>query len=1083
MKKYFLVTITILCHLTYCQAQKSGDFTVIEKGFTTPSESTQTACYWYWLNDHISKEGVIKDLQAMKKAGINRAFIGTNIRNRTSFSRDLTGQYFGKVKFFSDEWWSVLETALKTASDLKIEIGIFNCPGWSQSGGPWVKPEQAMRYLEASEVRVKGPVKLSEQLVKPDTFFQDVKVLAIPVAPDYEQNLLDLPETKLTASNLQVSKSSALNASKYVLSEKKGMLDIELTDISTIRSLTFYTTATINMKVELQVKENNEYKSIQTFSVFSAQTVENLATGFEPYAPFTLPIDELRGKAFRLIFNKNGETDSQISNIVLSSTPAIKNLQEKKLAKIISGLPAWDAAMWKTQTPYDTTIKMPQADQVLDISQYMVSDGTLNWNVPNGNWIIMRTGVRFIDVRNGPASFEAEGLEIDKINKTHLESHFNAFLGQILERIPAKNRQTFKVVVLDSYERGGQNFTDGFLAEFKQRYGYDATSYLPVMKGHIIGNIDLSNRFLWDMRRLIADKISYDYVGGLTAISHKHGLTTWLENYGHSGFAGEFLQYGGQADEISGEYWDRPINDKYYENRGASSAAHIYGKNKVWAESFTSGSWDNNESFKSYPQKLKRVGDWAFTEGVNSTLLHVYIQQPYVNDYPGIDAWFGTEFNRKNTWFSQMDLFTLYHKRCNFMLQQGLNVADIAYFIGEDIPKMTGIRKPELPKGYNYDYVNAEVIIRNMSVKDGKLVLPHGTTYRMLVLPPQQSMRPEVLAKIEQLVSDGAIIVGTPPSQSPSLQDYPSADQKIQALAQKMWGDLSVKQRAYGKGMIINDLPLEEVLKLINTTTDCFSDNESIRYTHRTVNGKEIYFLTNISDKAVDFTTTFRVNGLQPELWDALSGSIKPFPAFEQANGTTKIPLHLSVDGSAFIVFRKQGKSTANGRHANFPVQTTFATVHAPWQVTFEHDSIKRGPSEPVVFSELKDWTKSDDERIRYYSGTAIYRTTLTIDKLLKGQQLYLDLGDLTAMAKIKVNGEYVGGVWTTPYQVNVTGKIKKGNNSIEIELVNTWMNRLIGDHRLPENKRIVQSKNNKWSATSPLQKSGLLGPVKLLTE
>lgn len=585
------------------------------------------------------------------------------------------------------------------------------------------------------------------------------------------------------------------------------------------------------------------------------------------------------------------------------------------------------------------------------------------------------------------------------------------------------------------------------------------------------------------MRRLVADKISYDYVGGLTEVSHKHGLTTWIENYGHSGFAGEFLQYGGQADEVSGEYWDRPINDKYYENRGAASAAHIYGKNKVWAESFTSGSWENNESFKSYPQKLKRVGDWAFTEGVNSTLLHVYIQQPYANDYPGIDAWFGTEFNRKNTWFNQIDLFTMYHKRCNFMLQQGLNVADIAYFIGEDTPKMTGIRKPDLPRGYNYDFVNAEVIIRNMSVKDGKLILPHGTSYRILVLPPQKTMRPELLAKIEQLVANGAVILGTPPSQSPSLEDYPNADLKVQTLAKKMWGDFSVKHRLYGKGFIINDTSLEEALKLIHSTTDCYSDNEAVRYTHRTVNGKEIYFLTNISDKAVDFTTTFRVNGLQPELWDALTGTIKPLPAFEQKVGTTRVPLHLGIDGSAFIIFRNQGEATSNALHANFPVQNLFATVRTPWEVTFEHDSIKRGPSTPVVFTTLKDWTTFDDERIRYYSGTAIYKTTLTIDKLLKNQQLYLDLGELCAMAKVKINSEYVGGVWTSPYQLNVTGKIKKGNNSIEIELVNTWMNRLIGDRRLPQDKRIVQSRNDKWNGNTPLQKSGLLGPVTLLTD
>lgn len=776
MKTTFAITIIMLLCLLYSQAQNIADFRAIEKGFKTPPESIQTACYWHWLNDHISEEGIIKDLQAMKKAGINRVFIGTNIRHRTSWSRDLTGQYFGKVKFFSNKWWNALHTALKTGSDLNIEIGLFNCPGWSQSGGPWVKPEQAMRYLEASELRIKGPVKISQQLVKPDTFFQDVKVLAIPVAPDYEQNLLDLPGTKINSSNLRIVTPSSPGQAKYILSEKQAVLDIELPEISTVRSLTFYPGEFMDVNIELQIKENAAYKSVKNFSISRSRTVENLATGFEPYAPYFLSLDELKGKFFRLIFNKQGKTDSQMSNIVMSPTPVLKNLPEKKLAKVTGG--SISAAMLSAQPEYSSDAKVSQAEQILDISQYMTANGVLNWNAPKGDWIVMRTGMRFINVQNGPASFEAEGLETDKMNKKHIESHFNAFIGEILKRVPAQDRKTLKVVVLDSYERGGQNFTDGFLDDFKKRYGYDATPYLPVYNGHIIGNPDLSDRFLWDIRRLVADKISYDYVGGLTQTSHKHGLTTWLENYGHSGFAGESLQYGGQADEVSGEFWYEPIGNKRFENRIAASAAHTYGKNKVWSESFTSGSWDKNESFSCYPQKLKRVGDWAFTEGVNSTLLHVYIHQPYENDYPGIDAYYGTEFNRKNTWFCQVDMFILYHKRCNFMLQQGQNVADVAYFFGEDAPQMKGVRKPDIPEGFNYDYINAEVIIRDMSVKDGKLVLPDGTAYRILVLPPQKTMRPEVLAKIEQLVSNGAVVLGPSPNQSPSLQDYPNADQK-----------------------------------------------------------------------------------------------------------------------------------------------------------------------------------------------------------------------------------------------------------------------------------------------------------------
>lgn len=1056
---------------------------LLEKGFLAPPDSIQTAVYWYWVNDHISKEGVIKDLHAMKKVGINRAFIGSNIRNRTSWSRDLSGQWFGNVKCFSDEWWDILHTALKTASELGIETGLFNCPGWSQSGGPWIKPEQAMRYLDASELVVEGPVSISQKLSKPDSLFQDVKVLAFPVTSDYKQNLLEMPGTMITSSKVKKIPEAVGEIATYQLNESDGILDIELPETKTVRSLTLYPAEYMNMKVELQVKENGEYKSVSKFSIDRRDSVENLASaGFEPYAPYDHSLGELKGKSFRLIFNNIGNRKSKISHIVLSPTPVLRSLTEKKLAKIWGGNPLWKSTLWQPQPSYDPSVEIPQAEQVMDISKHVSADGVLNWNVPEGKWVVMRTGMRVIDVRNGPASFEAEGLEADKINKEHIQSHFDSFIGEVLRRVPAEDRKTLKVVVVDSYERGGQNFTDGLLDDFKQRYGYDATPFLPVLKGHLIGNPDISDRFLWDLRRLVADKVAYDYVGGLTEASHKHGLTTWIENYGHSGFPGEFLQYGGQADEVSGEFWDEPIRNSRYENRGAASAAHIYGKTNVWAESFTSGAWTNNKSFRSHPRLLKRYADFYFAEGINSTLLHVYIQQAYEDIYPGVDAWFGTEFNRKNTWFNQSDLFIQYIKRSNFMLQQGLNVADVAYYIGEDTPKMTGIRYPEIPQGYSYDYINSEVIIRDLSVKDGKLVLPHGTSYRILVLPPQDTMRPEVLAKIEQLVADGAVVLGSRPKRSPSLQNYPDDDKQVQTVAGKMWGDASLKQRRYGKGMVLNNLSLEEAFKLINVVPDCLTNNSSVRYTHRSVNGKDIYFLTNISDKEVDFTATFRINGMQPELWNAVTGEIRPLPVFSQNGESTEIPLHLDVDGSMFIVFRMKDEISNQKVTSNFPLKKPINSEFAPWTVTFEHDSIKRGPSEPVIFNELKDWAESNDERIRYYSGTAIYTTTVNLGKIPKNKKVYIDLGDLSAMAKVKINGNYIGGVWTFPYQLDVTGKMKKGKNRLEIEVVNTWMNRLIGDHRLPPEKRIVKTDNNHWKASSPLQKSGLLGPVSILS-
>ncbi|MBC8616985.1 glycoside hydrolase family 2 [Parabacteroides faecis] len=1069
MKKiiYTYFTPLIVCCLLCCctkQQKNTVDFTEVEKNFKDIPADIQTSIYWYWINDNISKEAVIKDLHSMKEVGINRAFIG-NI--------GLSPQEapYGKVKIFTDEWWDIMHTALKTATELNIEIGLFNSSGWSQSGGPWIKPEQAMRYLTYSEVKVKGPKKLQQHLTEPTKDFQDVKVIAMPVNKDYLINLLEKGTYTISPSNIKAD----LNTGKELtFNDKEITIDITLPKEATARSLVLYPAERpIRAKIELQVQEGDSFKNIKQFTL--NRTNPALNVGFEPYAPVAISLPEVKDQKLRLVMEAN--PGSGIKRILLSPSPVMERFAEKSLAKMHqTPLPYWHDYLWDEQ-PDVTSYKMAQPNEILDISGYMDDQGLLTWDVPEGEWIIMRTGMTPTGVTNSPASPEGTGLEVDKMSKEHVASHFDAYLGMILERIPADDRKTLKVAVQDSYETGGQNFTDDFLKEFQKRYGYDPVPFLPVFKGHIIGSPDLSDRFLWDVRRFVADKISYDYVGGLRKISHEHGMTTWLENYGHWGFPGEFLQYGGQSDEVGGEFWNEG-NLGSIENRAASSCAHIYGKPKVSAESFTCG----EGSYSRYPAILKQRGDWSFTEGVNNTLLHVYIHQPYENRPPGVNTSFGNEFNRLNTWYSHLGLFVSYIKRANYMLQQGQNIADVAYFIGEDAPKMTGIRDPEIPKGYSYDYINAEVIERDLTVKDGKLVLPHGTSYRVLVLPKLETMRPSVLKKIEQLVADGAVILGPPPSRSPSMENYPVADQEVNALAKKMWGDLSVKQRSYGKGTIYTDVELKEVLDRSGVIPDCqFGENDPVLYVHRTAGDNEIYFITNQSDRTITVSPQFRVQGKVPELWDVVTGSIRPLPAFIQGKESTTVPLQLEAYESGFIVFRKTGKPAATGVEDNYPKPEIITKIDQPWQVLFESDQYKRGPAQPVTFTTLTDWSKHEDESIRYYSGTAIYKTTFDVKKKPEGK-LFVDLGQVTAMAKIKINGKYVGGVWTAPYRIEVSDVIRDGINELEVEVVNTWMNRLIGDLHLPEAERPTWAHHNSWNVHSPLQTSGLLGPVNLLS-
>jgi hypothetical protein len=705
-------------------------------------------------------------------------------------------------------------------------------------------------------------------------------------------------------------------------------------------------------------------------------------------------------------------------------------------------------------------------------------DGTLNWEVPEGEWIILRTGMTPTGTTNSPASPEATGYEVDKMSKEHTELHFYGHMGEVLRRIPEADRKTFKVVVQDSYEKGGQNFTDGFLEEFESVYGYDPLSYLPVFQGMVVGSQQASDRFLWDVRRLVANKVAYDYVGGLREVSHKHGLTTWLENYGHWGFPGEFLMYGGQSDEIGGEFWSEgSLGD--IENRAATSCGHIYGKTKISAESHTC----SQRSFSRSPADLKQRGDRFFAEGINNTLLHVYIQQPYEDKNPGVNARFGNPFNRKNTWFSQIDVFIDYTKRSNYMLQQGLNVADVCYFIGEDAPVMTGVTDPALPVGYQFDYMNAEVIEKYMTVEDGMITLPHGTKYRIMVLPKLETMRPELLTKIKQLVSDGAIILGPAPQRSPSLQNQPAADYQIQAMAAELWGEVDgvhVKSHKFGKGMVLNGMDMEEALALINCVPDCkLPEDNSIHYGHRTLGNGEIYFVSNQTAEDQIITPEFRVSGLQPELWEATTGSIRDLPAYEQNANVTAVPLKLAPYESMFIVFSKPaGNSNATGIEGNFPSQELVESLDGPWTVHF--DPALRGPKDPVVFETLTDWTTSENEGIKYYSGTAVYKNNFSIESLSEMQKTGINIGALTSMAKVKVNGKYAGGVWTAPYCLDITDFIKAGENKLEIEVVNNWMNRIIGDLKLPEEERETWCSYHPYHADSPLQPSGLFGPVML---
>ena len=452
----------------------------------------------------------------------------------------------------------------------------------------------------------------------------------------------------------------------------------------------------------------------------------------------------------------------------------------------------------------------------------------------------------------------------------------------------------------------------------------------------------------------------------------------------------------------------------------------------------------------------------------------------YRDEAPGINAWFSTEFNRLNTWFDQGTAWVDYVRRCQHMLQQGKYAADVLYFIGEDAPKMTGTRDPELPVGYSYDYINAEVILERLSVENGRFVLPDGMNYSILVLPENSNMRPNVLAKMEELVQAGGTILGGKILKSPSLQNYPQCDREIQDIANRMWGEShegGKLEHALGEGFVLDGMGLQKALDFIRVPADVVHPSGvPFLWTHRTLPGMEIYFLTNQGDEVLEFEPSFRVSGLQPQWWDAITGEVRQLNDYTDDGSRTTVPLTLQKHESCFIVFTSgSNEKTGAGYAENAPQPEVLTALDSEWTVEFENKEF--GPGEAVKFTSLSSWTESTDRSIKFYSGTATYSTEFTLDEIPEGD-LFLNLGEVGVMAQVSLNGKDLGVTWMAPYRLHVKDHLLEGINQLEIKVVNVWRNRMVGDMNLPEGERFTTYTVADLRQGEELTPSGLMGPV-----
>jgi len=1058
-----LSALAICAAAAGCGSRPSSD--PLALAFVSPPTDARPWVYWMWMDGNLSREGITADLEAMRKAGIGGVIIcEVNV-----------GVPRGPVEFMSPEWRRLFKHVVREAERLGLEITLNAGPGWTGSGGPWVRPEQSMQHIVASATEASGPA--------------------------HFDGLLPLPK----------------------------------------RRPAFFGDG--GLPPEQEKAKNDFYRDV---AVLAFPTPKGGAA-----------IADIDEKALYV-------------RAPYSSQPGVKPF-----------LPS--PADYPTLPP-GTAI---DPGTIIDISGRLGTDGRISWDVPKGRWTILRFGRTSTGANTRPAPVPGLGLECDKLDKAALDAHYDAFVGSLLREIGPHKTATgagWTHLHIDSWEMGSQNWTGAFREEFRRRRGYDPLPYLPAVTGRIVESLEISERFLWDLRLTAQELVVENHAAHLKELGRRDGFGLSIEPYDMTPCADMTL--GTVADVPQGEFWLYGFNTAHSVIE-AVSVAHTCGRRIVGAEAFTSS---DAERWQAYPESMKALGDWAFAAGVNRIVFHRYQHQAGLGLRPGMTMGpYGVHWERTQTWWDMVPAYHTYLARCQDMLRRGLPVADVCYLVAEGAPQVfrapaSALRgSPPDRLGWNFDACAPETLVADMSVENGRLVLPDGMSYALLVLPERETMTPALLRKIRDLAAAGATIIGPPPRKSPGLAGFPGCDAEVKALAAELWGGcdgISITEHAVGKGRVIweRTLPAIKMGRAktsgqkspgLEAATDAsghaaaaggadqgpasnktrsgtwdvgtpplsepeqygdfaivartlagqnvapdFESNADLRYTHRRDGHTDIYFVANAGAVTLAADCLFRVAGKQPEIWDAVTGQIRALPEFTESGGRTSVPLRFEPHQSFSIVFRKpmadatsKGQAVRQGR--NFVPVIETLRLAGPWDVAFDP---KWGGPEKITFNDLEDWSRRAEEGIKYYSGPATYRKTFDMPGAHEGggstPRVWLDLGAVKNIARVRLNGKDLGVVWCVPWRVEITRVAKPEGNRLEITVANLWPNRLIGDERLPADCDYEPGGNlARWpewlingnprpsagrytfttwkhfGKDSPLLPSGLLGPVTIRSE
>jgi hypothetical protein len=1143
---FFLILILILIlPLSSCRPPRPPS---LDEIFHTPPESAKPWVFWYWVKTGVSKEGITADLEAMKENGIGGAYLIT-IQGATD-----PPLFDPPVEQLTPEWWQMVEFAFSEAKRLGLKMAMHACDGFTTAGGPWITPEMSMQKIVWSQIRVTGNKRFHDSLPQPETregFYRDIALFAYPTPAGAEFNTDSLvPKVSTSVRGVNPQYLCDPENTEVFRSSENCRIQYAFEQPFTCRTVGIRTRGLNYQSHRLIIESSDD--GIHFSRVCRLDPPRH---GWQDYeAGITHSIPATTARYFRFVYDRQGSEPGSEDLDAARWNPALK-IQGITLSgeAVIHQFEGKNGSIWRVskkttgqQVPDSLCIPM---NRLVNISKNLDDRGILTWDVPSGNWTILRIG----HTSTGHTNYiggKGKGLECDKFDPEIARFQFNHWFGKVFMDVdPALASEVLRVFHIDSWECGSQNWSPVFSEEFEKRRGYDLLPYLPAMTGLPVENIQVSEGFLYDIRRTISELIADNFYGTMAEQARAKGCLFSSESVAPV-MVSDAMQHYSKVDIPMGEYWfNSPTHDKPADILDAVSGAHVYGKPVIQSESFTTLRMDWSEN----PGLLKTLGDRNFALGINRMVFHVFVHNPWMDRKPGMTLnGVGLYFQRDQTWWKQGKAWMEYIQRCQAMLQQGTPVVDIAVYTGDEVPRRAltpdrltctlpglfdprqleaekarlaneGVPMHEKPDGvnnsantfdpaqwsdplcgYKFDSFNKDALLRLAKVKDGKIVLPGGMTYSILVIPGKHRMNPdyymseEVLNKIKKLIHDGAtVIFANRPEFAPGLQQYEQHYEDFNALVKDLLsGDFknnptpegSYELKMIGKGRLIK-APYRStsfvtlgIDRDFSVTENDKSPADGIVWTHRRSEDFDIYFISNQQEKFREINVSLRTDGYTPEIFDPLDGKTYRAQNWSQKDGRTRIPLRLEANASLFLVFREKTKEKENRQGDNWLTLDTLMYLDKTWMVVF--NTAAGGPSGTVQMTKLADWTSVESDSIRYYSGTATYKQTFELDLSRKNdQQCWVDIGSVADIAGLWVNGQPCGTAWTYPFRVDISRAVKPGKNDLEIKVTNTWRNRLIGDHNLPAEKQITWTTAPYRLDGKPLVKAGLLGPVVILSK